>query len=115
MWLLAEAAHGEMELLMQLLQVQVRDVVQLYIFEVMPAAFIPRVQVGGVARQRLQPDLAARARDELLDLRAAVDGRAIPNYQQLWSRDPQQVVQERDAVQPIERLLPRQRIDLALG
>jgi hypothetical protein len=35
---------------------------------VMPASFIPRVQVRRVARQGLHPDLAALARHELLDL-----------------------------------------------
>ena len=52
----------------------------------MPTALVPRVQIRGVARQGLQPDLAACARDELLDLRPAVDRRAIPDHQQPLTR-----------------------------
>src|SRR5258708_4657696 len=60
MGLLSEAADSEVELLVEFFQVQAHQVAQLYIFQMMPASFIPRVQVGGVSRQSLQPDLATR-------------------------------------------------------
>ena len=66
MRLLAEATDREVELLVQLLQVPAHQVAHLHVLEVMPAPFVPRVQVRGVSRQRLQPDLAARARTRTL-------------------------------------------------
>src|SRR6185312_7786377 len=114
MSLLTQPSDGQVELLMQLLQVEAHSVAQLDMFEVLPATLVPRVQVGGVTRQRLHPDLAACARHELLDRRPPVYGRAIPNHQQPLSCHTQQVSQELDAVQPVERLLPHQRVDLTL-
>ena len=49
---LTQAADRQVELLMQLFQIQARNVVHLHILEAMPASLVPRVQVGGVARQR---------------------------------------------------------------
>ena len=62
MRLLSQATDREVEFLVQLLQVPAHQVAHLHVLEVMPAPFVPRVQVGGIARQGLQPDLAARAR-----------------------------------------------------
>lgn len=78
-----------------------------------PAAFVPGVQIRDIARQGLHPHLAVRARDELRDLRAPVDGRAIPDHQQPRPRHAQQVQQELDAVQSVQRFLPRQGVDFA--
>ena len=44
---------------MQFLQVVTHQLAHLHILEVMPAPFVPRVQVGRVARQRLQPHAVA--------------------------------------------------------
>src|SRR4051794_13991398 len=72
MRLLPEATDGEVELLVQLFEVAADQVAHLDMLEVVPPPFVPRVQVGGVARQGLQPDLAARLGHELRDLGPAV-------------------------------------------
>ena len=113
MRLLAKAIDCEMKLLVQLLQVATHQVAHLYILEVMPSAFIPRVEVRGISRQCLQPHLPLCLSHKLLDGRPAVDRRAIPDYQQPLPRYPQQVREELDAMQPIERLLPHQSVALA--
>src|SRR4051812_27200031 len=79
---LPEAADREDQLLVQLLQVPTHQVGHLHVFEVMPTPLVPRVQVRGVTRQGLQPDLAARLGYELRDLGSTVDRRAIPDHQQ---------------------------------
>jgi hypothetical protein len=53
------------------------------------------------------------AGEELLDLLTAVDGRPVPDHQQARSDVPDQVLEELDGVQPVERLLTYQGVDLA--
>jgi hypothetical protein len=110
----SQAGDSEVEFLMQLLQIQAHHVARLHVLEMVPAPLIPRVEVRSVARQRFQPDLAARVRHELLNFRPPVDGGTVPDHQQPLAGHAQQVQQKLDAVQPVERLLPGQRVDLAL-
>ncbi len=98
----SKAIDREMKLLVQFLKVAAHHVPQLDVLEVVPTAFIPRVPIGGIARQRLQPDLAARARHEVLDLHPPVDRRPIPDDQQSLACHAHQMDQELDAVQPVE-------------
>jgi two-component system CheB/CheR fusion protein len=100
--LLPQAPDGEVEFLVQLVQVPAHHVAHLDILQVMPAPFVPRVEVGGVARQGLQPHPAPRAGHELLDLRPPMDRRAVPDHQQPLPRQAEQVQEELDAVQPVE-------------
>ena len=46
MGLLAKAAEGERELLMQFLQVTAREVTHFDILQVVPTPFVPRIEVG---------------------------------------------------------------------
>ncbi len=108
----SKSGNSEVELLVQFFQIAAHQVGHLHVLEMMPAAFIPRVEIGGIGRQGFQPDPAACARDQLGDHCSAVDGRAIPDHQQPFPGHPQQVCQKLHTVQPIERLLPRQRVDL---
>src|SRR5512135_1379046 len=75
--LLPKAPAGEVQFLVQFLQVAAHDVAQSDVLEVMPPALIPGVQVGGRTRQGLQTDPTARPRDEVLDLRSPMDRRAV--------------------------------------
>ena len=111
MGLLSEAPDGEDEFLVQLVQVPAHQVAHLDILQVMPPALIPGVQVGGIARQGLQPHPAARPRHELLDLHPPMDRRAVPDHQQPLACHAEQVQEELDRVQPVERLLPDQGVD----
>ena len=43
-----QATDGEMELLVQFFEVATHDVPQLDMLEVIPTAFVPRVQIGGI-------------------------------------------------------------------
>src|SRR4051794_4534411 len=51
MGLLTKAANGEVKLLVQLFEIAADHVCQLDILEVVPAAFVPGVEVRGVSRQ----------------------------------------------------------------
>src|SRR4051812_22508623 len=75
-------ADSEVEFLVQLVEISAHQVVHLHILQVMPTALVPRVQVGGVSRQGLQPYPPPRARHELLDLHPSMDRRAVPDHQQ---------------------------------
>src|SRR5512142_816067 len=111
----SKATDREVELLMQFLEVPTHQVAHLHVLEVMPAPLVPRVQVGGVTRQGLQPDLAARLGHELADLRPSVDRRAVPDHQQPLASHAPQVQEELDDVQSVERPLPRQDVELSCG
>src|SRR6266571_3733412 len=111
MMLLSKAAEGEMKLLVQLFQVEAHQVAHLHVLEVMPGSFIPRVEIGGVARQRLKPYLAPSFGYEFLHLCPTVNGRTVPDHQQSLPCYALQVYKEFDAVKPVQRILPRQGID----
>ena len=113
MRLLPKAPDSEVGLLLQPFEVQAHQVAHLHILQVMPTSLIPGVQIGGVSRQGLQPYPTARAGHEFLDLHPAMDRRTIPDHQQTFPRHAEQVQEELDAVQPIQRLLPYQSVDLA--
>src|SRR6476620_9795227 len=91
-WPSSKAGNGEVELLVQLFEVVAHQVAHLDILEMVPAALVPRVEIGGIGRQRLQPDSAISARDELLDRDPAVNRRAVPDDQQSSTRSPEQVL-----------------------
>ena len=99
---------GETELLVQLFEVMAHHVAHLDILEMVPAALIPRIEIGGIGRQCLQPDSAVSARHVFLDGQPAVNRRAVPDDQEPFARRSQQVIEELDRVQPVERLLPCQ-------
>src|SRR5579871_1759997 len=82
--------------------------------KVLPASFVPRVQIRSVSRQSFYPHLATGAGHKFLDLGATVDGRSIPDHQQPFPRAAQQVQKELNAVQPIQPDLPYQGVDLGL-
>ena len=56
-WPSSKAGDGEVELLVQLFEVMAHQVAHLDILEMVPAAFIPRIEIGGIGRQRLKLDL----------------------------------------------------------
>jgi hypothetical protein len=62
----SRAIDAEVELLVQSFEIAAYEVAHLDILEVVPAAFVPRVQIGGVGRQPFPPDPTARVGDELL-------------------------------------------------
>jgi hypothetical protein len=103
---------GETELLVQLFEVIAHHVVHLDVLEMVPAAFIPRIEIGGIGRQRLQLDSAVSARHVFLDGQPAVNRRAVSDDQEPFARRSQHVIEELDRVQPVERLLPCQGVDL---
>jgi hypothetical protein len=75
-------------------------------FEMVPAVFIPRIEIGGIGWERLQPDSAVRARHVFLDGQPNVNQRAVPDDREPFARRSQQVIEVLDRVQPVERLLP---------
>ncbi len=77
----SQAINGEVELLVQFLQVTAHSVAHLHVLEIVPTAFVPGIQVRRVPRQRLHPYLPVRPRHELRDFHPAMNGRAIPDYQ----------------------------------
>src|SRR5512135_2161094 len=98
--LLSQSPYGEVEFLVQLVQVSAHQVPHLDVFEVVPAALVPWVQIRGIPWQALQLHPAARARHETLDLRPSMDRRAVPDHQQAIPRHTEPVQEELDAMQP---------------
>ncbi len=66
--------HGKVELLMQLLQVQTDPIAHLHVLEVVPASFVPRIQIRSIPRKSLQPYPPTQVQNEVLDLRSAMNG-----------------------------------------
>ena len=66
----AKAINSAVELLMQFFEVAADHVCQLDILKVMPATFVPGVEVRGVSWQELQPDLPACPGHELPNITA---------------------------------------------
>lgn len=112
--LLSQAPHGKVELLVQFVKVAAHQVPHLDILQVVPTTLIPGVQIRRIPRQGLQRDAAASARHEFPDRHAPVDRRAIPDHQQSLPRHAEQMQEELDAMQPVERLRPDQGVDPAL-
>ena len=115
MRLLSQSPDCEVEFLLQFVQVPAHQVAHLDVLQVMPSALIPGIQIRGISRQGLQPHSTSGARHELLDLRPSMDRRAVPDHEQAIPRHAEQVQEELDAVQPVQRLLPHQGVDAAGG
>src|SRR5690242_21036419 len=96
-----------------MIQVSATQVPQLHVLELLPYALV-RVQLRRVSRQPLQVDeLRAAARQERLDLFAAVDGRAVPHRQQVAPDHPPHVPEEGDTLDAAQRAAARQRVEPA--
>src|ERR1700677_2247169 len=80
----------------------------------LPTALVQRTQIGSVSRHRLQLNsLGASLGQEFLDSAPPMDGRAIPDHQQLLSRLYQQVLQEDHAFRTLQRFLPHQGVQFS--
>jgi len=83
--------------------------------EVGPDPFV-RVEFGGVGRQAFETDAVADDAEELAELYAAMDRRAVPDNQQLPAGVSQQVVEERDDRRRVECLAEQLlRVESAVG
>lgn len=101
----AEAADGEAQLPAQLVEVVTAAILQLAALEQIPDAFV-RIEfrsVGGQAFE-VQPLRCAR-REEVLDGLAAVNGRAIPDHQQLTAHLPEQLPEKGHNRRSTERVV----------
>ena len=113
--LVPEASNGEAQLLFELRQIPTAHIPQLDSFEVVPDALVS-VQVRRIAGQCLQVNAFRSAlAQELLDHPAAMNGRAIPDDQQLASQMAEQMPQEAHHVLAMEGGLPDHPEELALG
>ncbi len=102
----AEAAEGETEFPAQLVEVATATVLQLAALEQVPDPFIG-IKFGRIRRQPFEMQARRRPRrEEVFDGLAAVDGRAIPDHEQLAAHLAQQLPQEgNDRRAAIRRLL----------
>ena len=92
----AQAANGEAEFPAQLVEVVAAAVLELTPFEQVPDALV-RVEVGRVRRQTLKVQPIPRTRGEKVFHRAtAMNGRTVPNHEQLAAHLAQQLAQEGD-------------------
>lgn len=106
--LVAEASGGEARLASEVAEGLTADVAEFDALEVVPDALI-RVEVRGVARQRLQLDATGTAVcQEVLDGLAAMDGRAVPDDQQLAGDVAEQMLEEAHDIRALERPLLHQ-------
>jgi hypothetical protein len=97
----------------QFLQVQAGDVAQFHVFEVVPPARVPRVEVRGVTGQLL--DLGTPTGwtvQELRHQRTPVNRRAVPDHAQPGPGVAQQMEQELHPMQAVERFRADQDIHL---
>lgn len=101
-----EPAHGEAEFPAQFVHVHAAAVLQFLAFEQVPQPF-RWVQVRRIGGQPLQMEsLRCTGGKEVFDRLAAMDGRAVPDHEQLASHLAQQLAQEADDRWPAEgRLL----------
>src|SRR5438128_2642119 len=109
---LSQSMQSEVECLVQFFNIQANQIAHLHILQVVPASFVPRVQIGSVARQGLDPHPAIRRSDEVLDFGPAMDRRSVPDHQQALAGHTQQVLQECNAVQAVQRPLPSKSVHL---
>jgi hypothetical protein len=99
--LVAESGGCQAEVTAKMIEGLAANVPQLDVLEVMPDALV-RVQVRGVAGERLQADaLRSALSEEVLDRLAAMDRCAVPDDQELAGDVPQQVFEEADDVRAL--------------
>jgi len=112
--LVPEAGNRPAQLPLELGEITTADIPQLDVFEVVPNALVG-VQIRRIAGQLLQMDAFCPALpQELLDHLAAVNGRAIPEDQELAREMPEQMPQEDDHLLSMEGCLPDHVEELAL-
>ncbi len=100
---------------MQLLQIQARQIPHLDVLEMLPAtALVKRAQIRSIAGKDFQVDVFCAASSQVFpNFSPTMDGRTIPNDQQLRARLTQQMLQKFYAVRARQRLLPNQGIQLS--
>src|SRR5258706_4753234 len=99
--LMAQPLFGPAQRERQLPQVAAAQIAQLDALEIVPDALV-RVQLGGVAGQLLQVHASGTApRQEVLDGLAAMNGRPVPDHQELATDLAQQHAQEADDIRRV--------------
>ena len=104
-----------MEFHVQLLQIQARQVAPSRPPSGAATAIPPGSGPGRTAGSGSRWICLAGLRHELLDLGPPVDRRPVPDHQQPIPGQAAQMDEELDAVQPVQRGRPHQRVDLALA
>lgn len=90
---------------MEFLQIQGNEVAHVDMLQVLPGP-LDRVQVRGVWRQELHSQATTGGgTQELLDCHAAVNRRPVPDHLQPWPHVTDQMLEELDGMQAVERLL----------
>ena len=99
-----QSYDSQAQFMAEFILIMATDVSQLDILQMIPDPFV-RVQIGRIARQLLQAELPSSAcRQEGRDGLVAVDGRPIPNDQQLTTNMAQQMLQEAHDLWSFERM-----------
>jgi hypothetical protein len=94
-----------MQFEVKVLEIQAGHVAQLNVLEVLPRG-LDRVEIRGIRRQLLNAHPTAfGTRQELLDCRAAMYRRPVPDRQKPGAKVSNHMLEELDNVEPIERLL----------
>ena len=111
--LVAEPSEGQAQFVAEVGKRLAADIAQLHVLEVAPEPFV-RIQLRSVGRQglQLQPGGGTLRKEVLHDLRA-VNGRAIPDHQQLAGEMAQEMLEEAHHVRPTQRSLLYLHEDLA--
>lgn len=99
----------------EMVQVAATDILEFNMFEIVPNAFIG-IQVRRIARQAFQPDaLGGAGGQEGLDVLTAMNRSAIPDDQQLASNGVEQLLQEGDDGDAVERFGLHGQVDFTCG
>lgn len=91
-----QAGHGQAEFIAQFLESATTHIPQRDMLEI-PPYVLDRIEIGRVAREtfQVQPS-SGSARQEIPNDLTPMNGRAIPNHQDLAGNLPQQVLKESD-------------------
>ena len=110
-----QARCGGREFKTEMVQVVATDIFEFNMFQIVPNALVG-VQVRGIARQAFQPDaLGGAGGQEGLDVLTAMDGCAIPDDQQLAGNGVEQLLQEGDDGNTVERFGLHGQVDFTCG
>lgn len=95
-------------------QVITTQVAQLNMFEMLPNALIG-IEIGCVRQELLQPNkLRSLLCQKGFHLGAPMNGRTIPNFQQVGPHRAPQITQEEDTLPPRQRTVSGERIQLSV-
>jgi len=112
--LVPEPSHRQTDLSFEVSQIATAEIAELNVFEVVPDALVS-VQIWRIPGELLQMQaLSSAISQELFDGLIAMDGRAVPDHEELAGEMAQQMTEEAHHILAMEGLLPGHVEELAI-